>query len=107
MKTPVVNTADLKATIAIPADGRWFEGHFPGRPVVAGVVQIHWVMQAAREVFGPGLRPRAFENLKFRDLLLPEQVFRLSLELSDDGALLRFRLFSDSSEFSSGKVVLR
>jgi acyl-coenzyme A synthetase/AMP-(fatty) acid ligase/3-hydroxymyristoyl/3-hydroxydecanoyl-(acyl carrier protein) dehydratase len=97
----------LERTLRVPADLAFLEGHFPGRPVVAGVVQIHWVMLAARELLGPALRARSLEGVRFRDLLLPDQVFQLELEISSDGAALRFRLFTDDSVFSAGRVVLR
>jgi acyl-coenzyme A synthetase/AMP-(fatty) acid ligase len=97
----------LERELRVPADLAFLDGHFPGRPVVAGVVQIHWVMQAARELLGSAPRVHGLEAVKFRDLLLPEQVFRLALELVDDGAALRFRLFAGDSVFSSGRVLLR
>jgi 3-hydroxymyristoyl/3-hydroxydecanoyl-(acyl carrier protein) dehydratase len=97
----------LERTLRVPADLAFLEGHFPERPVVAGVVQIHWVMLAARELAGAALRAQALEGVRFRDMLLPGQVFQLELELAADGAALRFRLFADESVFSAGRVLLR
>ena len=97
----------LSRELRVPAELAFFEGHFPGRPIVAGVVQIHWVLQAARDLVGPGLRVRALEGVRFRDLLLPEDVFHLELELSESGDALRFRSFADERAFASGKVLLR
>jgi acyl-CoA synthetase (AMP-forming)/AMP-acid ligase II len=97
----------LERTLRVPPDLAFLEGHFPGRPVVAGVVQIHWVMLAARELLGPGVRARALEGVRFRDLLLPEQVFQLDLEHSPEEGVLRFRLFADDGVFTSGRVLLR
>jgi acyl-CoA synthetase (AMP-forming)/AMP-acid ligase II/3-hydroxymyristoyl/3-hydroxydecanoyl-(acyl carrier protein) dehydratase len=97
----------LERTLRVPTDLAFLEGHFPGRPVVAGVVQIHWVMQAARELVGSGFRVRSLEGVRFRDMLLPDQVFQLELELCADDAALRFRLFAGDGAFASGRVVLR
>ncbi len=96
----------LTRRLRVPADLAFLDGHFPGRPIVAGVVQIHWVMQAAREL-APEPRARALEAVRFRDLLLPGQEFTLELELSEDGAVVRFSLHAGEGTFSAGRVLLR
>jgi 3-hydroxymyristoyl/3-hydroxydecanoyl-(acyl carrier protein) dehydratase len=78
----------------------------PGRPLVAGVVQLHWVMQAARELVGPGRRVAGFSGVRFRDLLEPEQTFALELMLDSDRASLRFRVFAGERVFASGRAAL-
>jgi 3-hydroxymyristoyl/3-hydroxydecanoyl-(acyl carrier protein) dehydratase len=97
----------LSRRLRVPAELAYLDGHFPGRPIVPGVVQIHWVMQAARELVGRGLRPRMLESVRFRDLLLPEQELVLELEVSADGTALRFELSGEHRAFSSGRVLLR
>jgi acyl-CoA synthetase (AMP-forming)/AMP-acid ligase II len=101
------DTRTLSRQLRVPADLAFLEGHFPGRPIVAGVVQIHWVLLAARDLVGPELRVRALEGVRFRDLLLADQVFQLELERSESGEALRFQLFEGERAFASGKVLLR
>jgi 3-hydroxymyristoyl/3-hydroxydecanoyl-(acyl carrier protein) dehydratase len=98
----------FERALRVPADLAFLEGHFPGQPVVAGVVQIHWVMQAAADWLGAAPRVLGFEGLRFRDVLLPEQVFRLALTLSESGDRLRFELTADDGRvFASGRARLR
>ncbi len=96
----------LERELRVPADLAYREGHFPGQPVVAGVVQLHWVMLAAAELLGATPRLRALEGLRFREVLLPQQRFRLSLELSEARDLLRFELGSGERIFASGRARL-
>ncbi len=96
----------LERELRVPADLAFLEGHFPGQPVVAGVVQLHWVMQAAADLLGEAPRVRGFEGLRFRDVLLPDQGFRLSLELSESGDRLRFELSDGERVFASGRARL-
>jgi acyl-coenzyme A synthetase/AMP-(fatty) acid ligase len=96
----------LERELRVPAELAFFEGHFPGQPVVAGVVQIHWVMLAAADLLGAMPRVQALEGLRFRDILLPEQRFRLSLELSPARDLLRFELSAADSIFATGRARL-
>ena len=77
-----------------------------GFPVVAGVVQVHWAMDAASELLGSPPRVSAIEALKFHTLLRPGDEFDLEVELSEDGRKLRFRLFDGSRVFASGRCRL-
>ncbi|MGH7293014.1 MAG: AMP-binding enzyme, partial [Myxococcota bacterium] len=54
----------LERELRVPADLAFLDGHFPGQPVVAGVVQIHWVMLATAELLGAPPRVRALEGLR-------------------------------------------
>jgi 3-hydroxymyristoyl/3-hydroxydecanoyl-(acyl carrier protein) dehydratase len=57
VKIPLVNAADLKATIAIPASGPWFEGHFPGRPILPGVAELALAIATLGRETGSNCRP--------------------------------------------------
>lgn len=96
----------LERELCVPADLAFLEGHFPGQPIVAGVVQLHWVMLAAAELLGATPRVRALEGLRFREALMPEQRFTLSLELSDARSGLRFELRDGERIFASGRARL-
>jgi acyl-coenzyme A synthetase/AMP-(fatty) acid ligase len=97
----------LVRELRVPPDLAFLDGHFPGHPVVAGVVQIHWAMLAARDFLGPGFRARSLEGVRFRELLLPGQAFTLELELAEAGDSLGFRLVDGARVFASGRVALR
>jgi hypothetical protein len=90
----------------IPRDLAHLEGHFPGHPVVAGVVQVHWVMGALEELLGAAPRLASLEALKFHDVLRPGDRVRLRIETEPDGARFRFSLADASLPeriFSSGR----
>jgi acyl-coenzyme A synthetase/AMP-(fatty) acid ligase len=75
----------LETRLRIPHDLAFLEGHFPGSPVVAGVVQVHFVMAALEELLGAAPRLEALEALKFQEVLLPGQEVRLRLQLAQEG----------------------
>ncbi len=90
----------------IPKDLAHLEGHFPGHPLVAGVVQLHWVMGVLAELLGAPPRLQSLEALKFHEVLLPGERVRASVELEPDGARFRFRLVDAARPeriFSSGR----
>lgn len=57
-------------------------GHFPGNPVVPGVVILDAVFQALGE-WQAGLAPVQVQNAKFVSPLLPQEALRISLSLRD------------------------
>jgi acyl-coenzyme A synthetase/AMP-(fatty) acid ligase len=76
----------------VPPDLAQLEGHFPGHPVVAGVVQLSWVMGELEELLGEPPQLESLEALKFHDVLGPGGRVRLRLELEEHGTRFRFVL---------------
>ena len=72
--------------IVIGHDHPSLPGHFPGRPVVPGVVVLDRVVAALEQAHGP-LPPLRLPQVKFLRPLLPGQPARVVL----DGAAPRWR----------------
>lgn len=68
----------LIALFTVPADYPRLDGHFPGTPVVAGVAQLHWVLDAVRHL-DPAFRFGRTEAVKFQSILRPGVNVRLEL----------------------------
>jgi GT2 family glycosyltransferase len=90
----------------VPEDLEYLAGHFPGFPVVPGVAQIGWVVEAARELLGGPTAVQGIEALKFKRLLRPADVVYLRVELSPDRSALDFRFWDDGGVVSSGRLRL-
>jgi acyl-coenzyme A synthetase/AMP-(fatty) acid ligase len=85
---------------------RVLEGHFPGAPVLPGVVQLDWAIAFARQVF-PDMPPRfvRVDQLKFQQPVLPPVQLELALEWSAEARHLSFRYSSQHGAHSTGRVV--
>lgn len=59
----------------VPHDHPCLPGHFPGRPVVPGVVVLDHVLQAVEALHGPRAAAR-LPQVKFVQPLLPGQTAR-------------------------------
>ncbi|WP_136069326.1 AMP-binding protein [Modicisalibacter radicis] len=69
--------------LEIPERLIFLDGHFPGQPVVPGVVLVHWACQLAREQFALDAPFQGLERVKFPLLLLPGERARLTLAQED------------------------
>lgn len=93
----------MSLSFTIPADHPSLPGHFPGRPLVPGVVVLERVLEAIESRDGElpaGLR---LPQVKFLQPLLPGEAARVEL----DGAAprWRFRVVRGGEAIASGEVV--
>jgi hypothetical protein len=72
------DVADI--SIDLTPDMIWFEGHFPGEPVLAGIAQVHMAALWAERLWGWKPSGGSLTQVKFRRILKPGHVVLLRLE---------------------------
>jgi len=90
---------DISETVRISAQHPSLPGHFPGNPVVPGVVLLDQIASALERA-GAGRFAR-IAAVKFIAPLLPEQDAELHAHC--DGARVRFRIERDGAPILSGE----
>ncbi len=85
----------LSQTITTPLNHPCYDGHFPGRPVVPGVLLLDLVAQAV----GRGA-PTLIDGVKFHRALAPGEAIELRWEESADR--VRFRCELDATLVAEG-----
>jgi 3-hydroxymyristoyl/3-hydroxydecanoyl-(acyl carrier protein) dehydratase len=95
----------IELELRVPADLEMFAGHFPGAPVLPGVVQLDWCVRLGRERLALRGAFRAMEQVKFLAPIVPEARITLHLELKAGGARLDFRFFGEEKKYSSGTLL--
>ncbi|MEJ2127498.1 MAG: hypothetical protein P8X81_01490 [Woeseiaceae bacterium] len=91
--------------IRIPRDLLYLQGHFPGEPVLPGVVQVHWAIELARKHFDLKSEFVAIEGLKFHRVIEPDTRLGLTVEYDDASGKLRFAYTSGDDTYSQGRVL--
>jgi len=92
---------DTHATILrIAANHPSLPGHFPGRPIVPGVVLLDCVLQEAERWLRRPLPIAELPQAKFTAPLLPEETAQLQLKINGDE--LRFSLHRDGAPLAQG-----
>jgi len=94
----------LEQRIRIPEKLACWPGHFPGHPVVPGVLQVHWAMALAGRWLGAAPAVRSIEVLKFKQLLLPGQELTLRVTHGRRPESFLFEFVDGDEVFSSGRV---
>jgi acyl-coenzyme A synthetase/AMP-(fatty) acid ligase/3-hydroxymyristoyl/3-hydroxydecanoyl-(acyl carrier protein) dehydratase len=100
---------ELRRRLRVPEDLACLEGHFEGNPVVPGVVQIGWALDAAARILGAPPLVRGFEGLRFPAVLRPGDALEVAVAVSEDGRAVRFALAGrdgDARVFASGRCLL-
>jgi len=91
--------------LAVPDRLYYLRGHFPGKPILAGVVQLHWAIQLARTVFTSLNNFKGIEALKFHRIIEPHTPLTLVLEQSETTGKLHFSFSSDLGMHSQGRLL--
>jgi 3-hydroxymyristoyl/3-hydroxydecanoyl-(acyl carrier protein) dehydratase len=91
-------------SFSIPHDHPCLPGHFPGRPLVPGVVLLDQVVSLIEARHGP-TGPLRLPQVKFMQPLLPGEAARV--ELAGEGPRWRFRVVREDGDvlLASGDVV--
>lgn len=81
-----------------------FRGHFPGAPIVPGIMQIGWVVEMARTHRLASGCCTGIVTAKFRRLLLPGMAIEATAERAARPGQLRFSLRCRGEEVSTGRL---
>jgi 3-hydroxymyristoyl/3-hydroxydecanoyl-(acyl carrier protein) dehydratase len=92
-------------TLRIPEDLAYLEGHFPGLPIVPGVVQLHWAVEYAKEYFKISGDFTHGSQIKFYNLMRPGDEVSLILEHSPGKDAIAYKYKNDENNFSAGRFV--
>ena len=79
-------SARIEARLSVAADHPSLPGHFPGQPVVPGVLLLERLIEAAEESIGSPLRVTGMPQVKFLAPLLPGEEAIAVMELQSPSA---------------------
>lgn len=89
----------------IPQDLLYFEGHFPGAPILPGVAQLDWAIAYARRYFAPPGVFRDVAALKFQQVIVPGATVRAELAYDAAKGSVQFQYLSAAGRHASGRII--
>ncbi len=90
------------ATLQIPAQHPALTGHFPGNPIVPGVVILDAVICAAEAWLGARFHVAGLSQAKFLAPLKPDEGARIELQLREK--LLDFAVYRGQDSIAKGTL---
>lgn len=101
----------FNASIFIESRHPIFSGHFPGKPVVPGVVLVEIAAAVASRVAGVELRVKEAATMKFLNMIDPVvmPVFRVEFSIDrQDGDVFKaaFRFYGEDTDFAKFRGVV-
>lgn len=89
----------MRIPVAHPA----LPGHFPGHPIVPGVVLLDAVVAALPDHAGRPVQVTGFPNIKFLAPLQPEREFEVTFAVKRPGQAA-FDVLADGTKLASGII---
>ena len=82
----------------------WFHGHFPGQPVLPGIVQLHWAILVSRILYDFAGAPMEIKRLKFKKVIIPPRTLEHVVSKKGEHEVL-FTFSSLGDVNSQGQIV--
>jgi acyl-coenzyme A synthetase/AMP-(fatty) acid ligase len=97
---------ELRLELIVPLDLAHFPGHFPGTPILPGVVQVDWAMNLSQRLMELPPHFAGMEVLKFQQLVRPGDRISLTLRFDPERSKLHFAYRNGEAACSSGRILL-
>ena len=71
------------ALATAPLGSPWFDGHFPGQPILPGIAMIAMAFEAARQQelkSGAGIRLKSVTRVRFKKPVRPDEQIEIKLD---------------------------
>jgi 3-hydroxymyristoyl/3-hydroxydecanoyl-(acyl carrier protein) dehydratase len=102
----VPETGRVTLELNLPDDLPCFQGHFPGFPVLAGVIQLDWAMRLGSEHLRCGQTTATDFRIKFMRVIVPGNPLTLTLDHDEARHRLDFVYRVGGVIASRGRIAL-
>lgn len=95
---------ELHKSVTISPDLACFNGHFPGEPILPGIVQLKLVSDLVTLSEKKKICMSGVSRVKFRSLVRPSDRLDIRAVCEEEGSLYRFTITRETETVCSGKI---
>ncbi|MGA3114422.1 MAG: hypothetical protein ABSF90_08310 [Syntrophobacteraceae bacterium] len=96
----------LSAEVHVPADASWFDGHFPGWPVLPGIAQLGMVYELVRHALDGSVRVVEVSRVRFKQRIAPDDRLTVVAESRTGGGRYAFRISRGDEVVCTGTMTV-
>ncbi len=94
-----------EADFEVPGESIWFDGHFPGKPVLPGVAQLAFVMDVLEQTLGKTVSVAGVSRVRFKQAIHPGDPITVHVTPAETGSRkYGFRIFSRTELACTGTM---
>jgi 3-hydroxyacyl-[acyl-carrier-protein] dehydratase len=98
---------EISADVLVPPDSPWFDGHFPGTPILPGVAQIGMVLDAIRKAHNRDLKISSVRRVRFKRMIRPDDQLKIiATPLKREIGAYSFRILIEDDAVCSGVITV-
>ena len=98
---------EIEADIQVPSDSPWFDGHFPGEPILPGVAQIGMVFDAIKKARNQDLKISSVRRVRFKRIIRPDDRLKIiAAPLKQEIDAYSFRILIQDETICSGVMTV-
>ena len=98
---------EISADVVVPPDSPWFDGHFPGTPILPGVAQIGMVLDAIRKAHNRDLKISSVRRVRFKRMIRPDDRLKIiATPLKREIGAYSFRILIEDDAVCSGVITV-
>ena len=99
-------TADptITAQIQVPADAVWFDGHFPGDPILPGVAQLSMVVDLLGDALGHPVTASQASRVRFKRAIRPAETMTVQITPKENPLVFGFRISCGEDQACNGNI---
>jgi 3-hydroxyacyl-[acyl-carrier-protein] dehydratase len=94
----------IRAEIQVPTESPWFDGHFPGEPLVPGVAQLAMVADLLGEALGFPVTLTGVSRVRFKQAIRPAETITVRITPKEDPLAFSFNIERGAEPVCSGNI---
>ena len=92
--------------VSVPADSIWYQGHFPGDPLLPGIAQLDLVLETIRREQEKPVRLTGLKRIRFKRIIRPDEPIDITVDpVPEKPGTYRFHLAVDGETACSGVML--